>query len=82
MTSKKNIDFEDQIYFFDKNTGEKFVKSSSVQLNDINHHHLKSVVSGNTVLLSEFGIQRRFSTAPSQGIKSIRNLFPRFLNLG
>ena len=81
MTLKKNIVFDDQVYFFDKNTGEKFTKLSSVILNDINHHHLKSEVTGKTVLLSEFGIQRRFSGAPSQGIKSIRNLFPRFLNL-
>lgn len=81
MTSKKNIALDDHVYFFDKNTGEKFAKLSSVLLNDINHHHLKSEVTGNTVLLSESGIKRRFSEAPSQGIKSIRNLFPRFLNL-
>ena len=81
MTFKKNIGLDDQVYFFDKNTGEKFAKLSSVLLNDINHHHLKSEITGKTVLLSEFGIQRRFSVAPSEGIKSIKNLFPRFLNL-
>ena len=81
MTSKKNIAFDEQVYFFDKITGEKFAKLSSVRLNDINHHHLKSEVTGNTVLLSEFRIQRRFTGAPSQEIKSIRNLFPRFLNV-
>ena len=72
---------DDQVYFFDKNTGEKFTKLSSVLLNDMNHHHLKSEITGKTVLLSEFGIQRRFSVAPREGIKSIKNLFPRFLNL-
>ena len=80
MLSKKNITLDDQVFFFDKNTGEKFAKLSSVLLNDINHHHLKSEATGKTVLLSEFGIQRRFSGAPSEGIKSVRNLFPRFFN--
>ena len=81
MALKKNTALDDQIYLFDKNTGEKFAKLSSVLLNDINHHHLKSESTGKTVLLSEFGIHRRFSGTPNQGIKSIRNLFPRFLNL-
>ena len=78
---KKNIRVDDQVYFFDKNTGEKFAKLSSVLLNDIHHHHLKSEMTGKTVLLSEFGKQRRFSGSPNQLVKSIRNLFPRFLNL-
>ena len=30
MTFKKNIGLDDQVYFFDKNTGEKFAKLSSV----------------------------------------------------
>ncbi len=81
MTSKKILADDDRVYFFDKNTGEKFAKLSSVLLNDINHHHLKSETTGKTVLLSEFGIQRRFSGTPSQGIKSIRDLFPRFFKL-
>ena len=81
MSSRKILSNDDQVYFFDKNTGEKFAKLSSVLLNDINHHHLKSEMTGKTVLLSEFGIQRRFSVAPSEGIKSIKNLFPRFLVL-
>ena len=81
MTLKKNIGLNDQVYFFDKNTGEKFAKLSSVLLNDIHHHHLKSEMTGKTVLLSEFGIQRRFSGTPNQGVKSKRNLFPWFLNL-
>ena len=80
VTSKKIRGFDDQVYFFDKTTGKKFAKLSSVMLNNINHYHLKSEVTGNTVLLSEFGIQRRFTGAPSQEIKSIRNLLPRFLN--
>ena len=82
VTFKKNIALDDQVYFFDKNTGEKFTKLSSVLLNEIHHHYLKSEMTGKTVLLSEFGIQRRFSGTPHQWVKSIRNLFPRFLNLG
>ena len=81
MTFKKKIGLDDQVYFFDKNTGEKFVKLSSVLLNGLHHYHLKSEMTGKTVLLSEFGIQRRFLGTPNQGVKSIRNLFPRFLNL-
>jgi len=81
VTFKKNIAHDDQDYFFDKNTGEKFAKLSSVLLNDINHHHLKSEMTGKTILLSEFGIQRRFSITPKQRINSIKDLFPRFLNL-
>ena len=81
MASKKDNALDGQVYFFDKNTGEKFAKLSSVRLNDINHHHLKSEVTGNTVLLSEFGIQRRFSGNPSQEVNAIRNLFPRFFNI-
>ena len=81
MTLNKSIDLSEQVDLFDKNTGEKFVKLSSVLLNGIHHHHLKSEMTGKTILLSEFGIRRRFSGTPKQGIKSIKNLFPRFLNL-
>ena len=81
MASEKIQSCDEQICFYDKNTGEKFAKLSSVVLNGISHHHLKSEVTGKTVLLSEFGIQRRFSSAPRQGVKSIKDLFPRFLNL-
>ena len=82
MTIRKDISLDDQVYFYDKNTGEKFVKLSSVLLNNIHHHHLKSEMTGKTILLSESGIRRRFSETPNQGVKSIRNLVPRFLNLG
>jgi len=73
--SKKILSDDDQVYFFDKHTGEKFAKLSSVLLNDINHHHLKSEITGKTVLLSEFGIQRRFSVALNDGIKSRKICF-------
>jgi hypothetical protein len=82
VTIKKDIGLDDQVYLYDRNTGEKFAKLSSVLLNNIHHHHLKSEMTGKTILLSEFGIRRRFSETPSQGGKSIRNLVPRFLNLG
>ena len=80
MTIKKDIGLDDQVYFYDKKTSEKFAKLSSVLLNNIHHYHLKSEVTGKTILLSEFGIRRRFSGTPNQGVKSIRNLVPRFLN--
>ena len=82
VTIKKDIGLDGQVYFYDRNTGEKFVKLSSVLLNNIHHHHLKSEMTGKTILLSESGIRRRFSETPNQGVKSIRNLVPRFLNLG
>ena len=81
MTFKKDIGLDDQAYFYDKNTGEKFTKLSSVLLNNIHHHHLKSEMTGKTILLSEFGIRRRFSGTPHQWVKSMRDLVPRFLDL-
>ena len=66
MTFRKNNLFDDQEYFFDKNTGERFAKMSSLQINNISHHHLKSEMTGKTVLLSEFGIKHRFSIAPKK----------------
>ena len=82
MTIRKDTGLDGQVYFYDRNTGEKFAKLSGVLLNNIHHHHLKSEMTGKTILLSEFGIRRRFSETPNQGVKSIRNLVPRFLNRG
>ncbi len=81
MTLKTNADAHDKAYFFDKNTGEKFVKLSGVLLNNINHYHMKSAVSGKTVLLSEYGIQRRFSSTSNHGLQRLRDLVPRFFDL-
>ena len=81
MAVKTSAKTEEQVYFFDKNTGEKFARLSGVIKNDISHYHLKSEMSGKTVLLSEYGIQRRFSETPDKGTGRIMGLVPRFLTL-
>jgi len=72
---------EEQVYFFDKNTGEKFAMLSGVVKNNIRHYHLKSEMSGKIVLLSEYGIERRFSETPDIATGRIMGLVPRFLTL-
>ena len=42
---------------------------------------MKSEIAGKTVLLSEYGIQRRFLGGPNRGKKGTRGLIPRFLKL-
>jgi hypothetical protein len=78
---KATVETDEKNYFFDKKTGEKFAKLSGLLINDINHYHLKSEASGKTILLSEYGIQRRFSETPDLETRRIRNIIPRFLNL-
>ena len=75
---KKSAKTEETVYFFDKNTGEKFARLSSVLKNDISHYHLKSEMSGKIVLLSEYGIQRRFSETPDGAAGRIMGIVPRF----
>ena len=64
MAGKKNILCNDLIYIFDKKTGEKFFKQSSIQLCQITHYRIKSEKSGKTLLLSGEGIKRRFTQTP------------------
>jgi hypothetical protein len=64
MAEKKNILSDDLIYIFDKKTGEKFLKQSSVQFCQITHYTIKSEKSGKTLLLSGDGIKRRFTQTP------------------
>ena len=64
MAEKKNILSDDLIYIFDKKTGEKFFKQSSVQFCQITHYTIKSEKSGKTLLLSGDGIKRRFTQTP------------------
>ena len=64
MAGKKNILCNDLIYIFDKKTGEKFFKQSSIQLCQITHYRIKSEKSGKTLLLSGDGIKRRFTQTP------------------
>ena len=64
MAEKKNILSDDLTYIFDKKTGEKFFKQSSVQFCQITHYTIKSEKSGKTLLLSGDGIKRRFTQTP------------------
>ena len=64
MAAKKNILSDDLICIFDKRTGEKFFKQSSIEFCKITHYSIKSEKSGKTVLLSADGIKRRFTQTP------------------
>lgn len=64
--NREKIVTNDHTQFFDKNTGEKFAIKSSLRLNGISHYHMKSEISGKTLLLSEYVIQRRFLGGPNQ----------------
>jgi hypothetical protein len=64
MAEKTNIISDESIYIFDKKTGEKFFKQSSIQFCQITHFSIKSEKSGKTLLLSEDGIKRRFTQTP------------------
>ena len=75
MYSKKNILSDDLIYIFDRKTGEKFFKQSSTQFCEIVHYKIKSEKSGETLLLSEDGIKRRFTQTPYKEHKQLKDIF-------
>ena len=75
--SKKHIPYDNQVFFFDKKTGEKFTKQGLVMLNDICHFKLKSEISGRKLLLSEYGMKLRFAETPDLGVKHISTPFRR-----
>ncbi|MDC1348166.1 hypothetical protein N8260_02525 [Amylibacter sp.] len=74
MYSKKNILSDDLTYIFDKETGEKFFKQSSIQFCQIVHYKIKSEKSGETLLLSAVGIKRRFTQTPYSERKKSKNM--------
>ena len=74
MYFKKNILSDDLIYIFDKKTGEKFFKQSSIQFCQIVHYKIKSEKSGETLLLSEDGIKRRFTQTHYSERKKSKNI--------
>ena len=74
MAEKKNILSDDLIHIFDKKTGEKFLKKSSVQFCQITHYTIKSEKSGKTLLLSGDGIKRRFSQTPFKESKQRKDI--------
>ena len=75
MAAKKNILSDDSICFFDKKTGEKFFKQSSIQFCQITHYSIKSEKTGKTVLLSADGIKRRFTQTPYTELKQTKTIF-------
>ena len=74
MYSKTNILSDDLTYIFDKKTGEKFFKQSSIQFCQIVHYKIKSEKSGETLLLSGDGIKRRFTQAHYSERKKSKNI--------
>ena len=74
MYSKTNILSDDLTYIFDKKTGEKFFKQSSIQFCQIVHYKIKSEKSGETLLLSEDGIKRRFTQTHYSERKKSKNI--------
>ena len=75
MAEKTNILSDDLIYIFDKKTGERFLKQSSVQFCQITHYSIKSEKSGKVLLLSGDGIKRRFTHTPRTESKEPKNIF-------
>ena len=75
MAAKKNILSDDLICIFDKRTGEKFFKQSSIEFCQIIHYSIKSEKSGKTVLLSADGIKRRFTQTPYTERKQTKTIF-------
>ena len=72
MLDKTNIFLDENVYLFDKKTGEKFLRQSNIMFCQISHYTLKSEISGETILLSVDGIKRRFSKNPNSSGKYIR----------
>ena len=75
MGEKTNILSDDLIYIFDKKTGERFLKQSSIQFCQITHYSIKSEKSGKVLLLSGDGIKRRFTQTPHTESKEPKNIF-------
>jgi hypothetical protein len=75
MYSKTNILSNDLIYIYDKKTGEKFFKQSSIQFCQITHYKIQSEKSGKTLLLSVDGIKRRFTQTPYTKHKQLKDIF-------
>lgn len=73
--AEKNILSDDLIHIFDKKTGEKFFKQSSIQFCQITHYKIKSEKSGKTLLLSGDGIKRRFTQTPYLERKQTKDIF-------
>ena len=75
MTVQTNILSHDLDYIFDKQTGERFFKQSSIEFCQITHYKIKSEKTGKTLLLSGDGIKRRFISTPYSDRKQIKSIF-------
>ena len=75
MAEKTNILSDDLVYIFDKNTGERFFKQSSMQFCKITHYTIKSAKTGKTLLLSADGIKRRFTQTRCSERKKTGDIF-------
>ena len=75
MAAKLNISSDKFIYLFDKKTGEKFCKQSSIKVCKITHYKVKSEKTGETLLLSADGIKRRFIQTPHTEHKKTKDIF-------
>ena len=75
MAAKTNILTDNLIYIFDKKTGEKFSKQSTVKFCRITHYSIKSEKTGKTILLSADGIKRRFTQTPYTERKQTKTIF-------
>ena len=81
MLDKTNILLDENVYLFDKKTGEKFLRQSNIMFCQISHYTLKSEISGETILLSVDGIKRRFSKNPNSNGKYIGKFIQKLSKL-
>ena len=81
MLDKTNILLDENVYLFEKKTGEKFLRQSNIMFCQISHYTLKSEISGETILLSVDGIKRRFSKNPNSRGKYIRKFIQKLSKL-
>ena len=75
MAAKTNILTDDLRYIFDKKTGEKFFKQSTLEFCRITHYSIKSEKTGETLLLSADGIKRRFIQTSHTEHKKTKDIF-------
>ena len=75
MAAKLKISSDNFIFLFDKKTGEKFCKQSTIEFCRITHYSIKSEKTGETLLLSADGIKRRFIQTPHTEHKKTKDIF-------
>jgi len=81
MLEKTKIIPNENVYLYDKKTGEKFLRRSNITFCQIPHFTLESEISGEKILLSADGIRRRFSKTPNSSGFYITNFFQKLSNL-